>query len=288
MITLSQLLNKTNSPWNPNIDPCKWERVNCSGSSITHLSLSGFGLSSSEFLPVVCNISSLQALDVSNNQLSSIPNDFIRTCGGINGFKLLNFSRNSFDGYSFDGSIPTNLGKSKALEQLEFSVNNFQNVIPDQIADFRNLTLIDLSVNQLSGSIPHRIGELSKLEVLILSENNLNGGIPANLSNIATLSRFAANENNFSGQIPDGLTRYLKNLDLSYNKLSGLIPPELLSQPNLQTVDMSYNKLEGPIPKEISSSLVRLRLGSNSLSRGHPVFNMCNTWSIDLLGTGKQ
>ncbi|KAK0576568.1 hypothetical protein LWI29_019848 [Acer saccharum] len=312
MITLSQLLNKTNSPWNPNIDPCKWERVNCSGSSITHLSLSGFGLSSSEFLPVVCNISSLQALDVSNNQLSSIPNDFIRTCGGINGFKLLNFSRNrlvgslpTFHGFvglefldfsynnlsgeinlEFDGlvslkslnlsrnhlkgSIPPNLGKSKALEQLELSVNEFQGVIPDQIADFGNLTLIDLSVNQLSGSILDRISVLSKLEVLILSANNLNGEIPANLSNIATLSRFAANQNNFSGQIPDGLTRYLKNLDLSYNKLSGFIPPELLSQPNLQTVDMSYNKLEGQLPKDISPSLVRLRLGSNSLSGDIP------------------
>ncbi|TXG53143.1 hypothetical protein EZV62_022312 [Acer yangbiense] len=310
MITLSQLLNNTNSPWNitKQPDPCKWQGVNCTGSSITHLSLSGFGLSTSDFLPVVCKIDSLQALDVSNNQLSSIPNDFITTCGRIDGFKLLNFSRNrlvgslpAFHGFfglqsldlsyndlngkinleldelvslktlnlsrnHFNGSIPTNLGKSKALEQLELSVNNFQDVIPDQIADFGNLTLIDLSFNQLSGSIPDRIRVLSKLEVLILSANNLNGEIPANLSNIATLSRFAANQNNFSGKIPDGLTRNLKNLDLSYNKLTGLIPPELLSQPNLQTVDMSYNKLEGQLPKYISSSLVRLRLGSNSFS----------------------
>ncbi|KAK3170384.1 hypothetical protein Dsin_000204 [Dipteronia sinensis] len=279
-------------------NPCKWEGVQCTGSSITHLSLSRFGLSTSELLPVVCNIGSLQALDVSNN-----PNDFITTCGEIDGFKLLNFSRNrlvgslpTFHGFVgleyldlsynnldgeigrleldelvslkslnlsrnlFVGSIPTNLGKSKTLEQLELSVNNFSGIIPNQIADFGNLTLIDLSVNRLSGSIPDRIGELSKLEVLILSANNLSGGIPANLS------RFAANQNNFSGQIPAGLTGYLKNLDLSYNNLSGLIPTELLSQPNLQTVDLSFNLLEGTIPKDISSSLVRLRLGSNSLS----------------------
>ncbi|KAH7568175.1 hypothetical protein JRO89_XS07G0252600 [Xanthoceras sorbifolium] len=213
-------------------------------------------------------IGSLQALDVSNNQLSSIPNEFITSCGGIDGLNLLSFSKNSRN--HFDGSIPTNRGKSKALEQLDLSVNNFQGSIPEQLADYGNLTLTDLSVNNLSGFIPGRIGELSKLEVLILSSNNLNGGIPANFSNIATLSRFAANQNHFRGPIPGELTRYLKNLDLSYNKLSGSIPPDLLSQPNLQTVDMSFNLLKGTIPKDISSSLVRLRLGSNSLSREIP------------------
>lgn len=48
--------------------------------------------------------------------------------------------------------------------------------------------------------------------------------------------------------------------------MSGFIPQDLLSYANLQTVDLSYNLLHGSIPDNISSSLVSLRLGSNSLN----------------------
>ncbi|KAJ0025416.1 hypothetical protein Pint_07691 [Pistacia integerrima] len=163
------------------LNPCLWKGINCSGGSlITQPSLSGFGLFDSEFLSVVCNISSLQSLDVSENQFSSIPHEFITDCGRI-------------------------------------------------------------------GSVPHRIVKLAKLEVLILSLKMLDGGIPANFSSISTLSRLAANQNNFTGSIPSGLTRY--------------------------TVDLSYNSPEGSIPDKMSPSLVRLRLGSNSLNGVIPSAN---------------
>ncbi|KAJ0024869.1 hypothetical protein Pint_07743 [Pistacia integerrima] len=98
MIKPSQLLNNSDLGWDvtkqPN--PCLWKGVKCSGGSlITQLSLSGFGLSDSEFLSVVCNISSLQWLDVSENQLSSIIHEFIRNCGRTGVLELLNSSVNS-------------------------------------------------------------------------------------------------------------------------------------------------------------------------------------------------
>ncbi|KAL5558482.1 hypothetical protein UlMin_034693 [Ulmus minor] len=307
MNNLLRALNGSGS-WDLNKEPnpCFWKGVECdrSNTSVIRISLSGLSISSSDFLPIVCKIDSLQDFDVSNNGLSKIPDNFLAECGGIKGLKLLNFSKNrlvgslpkfvgfpglefldfSYNSFSgnvsldfqglkslnlsfntFTGSIPTQFGKSKVLEELVLSVNHFEGTIPEEIVDYPNLTLIDLSQNKLVGSIPRRLGELSKLKVLILSSNRLTGDIPQNLSNITTLSRFAANQNNFNGSVPSGLTKVLRNLDLSYNKLTGSIPSDLLSPSNLQFVDLSNNFLEGSIPEVISPSLVRLRLGSNSL-----------------------
>ncbi|XP_030550810.1 LRR receptor-like serine/threonine-protein kinase GSO1 [Rhodamnia argentea] len=310
MIDLSQRIPTSDLPGNSTAepDPCNWKWVTCSpdNSSVITLSLSGLALNSSSFLPAICQIGSLQVLDLSHNQLDSIPDEFITSCGQIGGLQRLNFSRNalvgplpSFTGFpglefldlSYNhmrGSIGSELdglvklrslnlsfnmfnglvpvNLSMVLEELELSVNEFDGEIPEGLAAYQNLTLVDLSQNRLSGFIPDRLGQLPKLEVLILSSNDLRGKIPDSLANLKTLSRFSANQNNFSGPIPSELTRFLKSLDLSYNKLSGSIPPDLLSQPNLQYVDLSYNRLEGPIPNNLSSNMLRLRLGSNLLN----------------------
>ncbi|KAF3438327.1 hypothetical protein FNV43_RR21089 [Rhamnella rubrinervis] len=247
MVALSKSLNSSSVPWDiekePN--PCSWKGVDCNStnSSVVGVLLSGFSLSSPNFLPIVCKIDSLQMLNVSNNKLESIPEEFIRDCGKIDVLKLLDFSKNRLNLIfnNFIGSLPTQLGKSKLLEELQLSMNKFQGRIPEEIFGYPNLKLIDLSQNDLSGS-------------------------PKSLSKITTLSRFAANQNEFNGVVPSGITKFLKNLDLSYNMLNGSIPSDLLAPPNLQSVDLSFNRLEGSLPVNMSSSLIRLRLGNNKLS----------------------
>lgn len=294
------------------IDPCSWEGVNCSSgnSYITKISLSGFSLNSSDFLPLLCQIDSLESLDLSKSQLPSIPEKFITACGKIVGLKVLNFSRNglpgplpTFQGFvglesldlsfnKFTGNIGLQLDglvalKSLnlsfnffngsiptnlplALEELQLSGNRFQGMIPDRIMVCLNLSSIDLSQNIISGPVPDSIGNLSKLKILILSTNRFSGEIPTGLSSITALQRFTAYQNQFNGTIPSNITKHLKYLDLSYNKLSGLIPPDMLSPPNLLTIDLSYNLLSGPIPSDISQNLNRLRLGSNRLNGSIP------------------
>ncbi|CAL0303058.1 unnamed protein product [Lupinus luteus] len=316
MITLSKILNSSVPIWNiiNEPKPCSWEGVICdsSGSFVISITLSKYTLTSNNFLPDLCQIETLENLDVSNNQLTSIPERFITECGKNKELKLLNFSRNNLQGVlptfhgfvglesldlsynqflggaigfeldelvslkslnlsfnSFNGSIPTNLGKSMVLEKLMLSVNSFSGKIPDRILSYRNLTVIDLSANNLSGTIPSDIGKLSKLESLILSSNELEGEIPISLRNITTLTRFAANQNKFKGVLPPGITTHLTSLDLSYNYLMS-IPEDLLSPPKLQIVDLSNNQLSGPLPVNISSSLIRLRLGSNFLTGNIP------------------
>ncbi|CAO2835275.1 unnamed protein product [Amaranthus hypochondriacus] len=198
---------------------------------------------------------SLETLDLSQNLLSG---EITQKLNALVGLRSLNLSSNQLT-----GTIPINLGKFKGLQQLQLSNNKFQGTIPEELADFGNLTSLDLGLNRLHGSIPFRIMQLPKLEVIVVSANNLSGEVPNNFPR--SLQRFAANLNNFHGGIPSGISKFLRNLDLSYNNLNGKIPDDLLSQPNLQTVDLSHNSLVGNIPESLSSSLIRLRLGSNLL-----------------------
>ncbi|XP_047981240.1 probable LRR receptor-like serine/threonine-protein kinase At4g36180 [Salvia hispanica] len=307
-------------------DPCLWKGVGCTSdnSSINTVSVNSSSISTSDFLPFVCNIPTLESLDVSNNQLSSIPGGFFTGCGGITGLKLLNFSGNrlsgplpTFNGFpfldtldfsrnnltgevsmqldglgslkklnlgwnSFGGKIPTNLGNMNLLDEIVLSLNSFTGEIPLEITKFKNLSVIDLSGNSLSGSIPIEFGGFTRLKTLILSLNKLSGGIPTFLANITSLERFAANQNSFTGSIPSGITKFLSFLDLSYNNLSGAVPSDLLSGPNLQAVDLSFNKLEGSIPAITSTKLYRLRLGSNSLNGTIPSASLRSLMYLEL------
>lgn len=310
MIELSRFLNI--SDWNlpgSERNPCLWNGVLCSrpdNGSVISFSLSGLSLSNSSFLPLVCQIQTLESLDVSNNGLSLIPDGFVTNCRRLIGLKHLNFSMNNvsyspvFSGFSklevldfshnalsgnigdygFDGLVQLrslNLGfnsltgsvptnLTKSLVKLEVSDNHLSGTIPEGIQVYQELRLIDLSDNWLNGSIPSSLRNLSKLESLLLSNNHLSGSIPESLSSIQTLRRFAANRNQFTGAIPSGITKQLENLDLSFNHLNGSIPNDLLSQRKLVSVDLSSNQLDGLIPQSISPGLVRLRLGSNELT----------------------
>ncbi|XP_010530157.1 PREDICTED: probable leucine-rich repeat receptor-like protein kinase At5g63930 isoform X2 [Tarenaya hassleriana] len=306
MMEISSILNI--SAWSEQ-NPCSWNGVLCSqpdNFSVIRLSFSGFDLSNSGFLPLVCKIQTLKALDVSDNRLSSIPDGFVSNCQKLEGLKLLNFSSNNFSSfpsfrgfsalevldfsrnvlrgsigdYGFDGLVQLKTlslsfnsltgsvptSLAKSMEKLHVSDNLLDGSLPEGIAAYPELTLIDLSDNHLIGPIPISIGNLSKLETFVLSNNHLSGQIPNSVSSIQTLRRFAANRNLFTGPIPSGITKHLSNLDLSFNYLNGSIPDDLLSQSNLVSVDLSFNQLNGSVPQHISPNLVRLRLGSNKLT----------------------
>ncbi|KAL8159101.1 hypothetical protein V2J09_000638 [Rumex salicifolius] len=287
--TQSKLL----SSWNPNEDPCEsWIGVTCSddNSTISKLSLSNLQLTNSTFLPFVCQIDTLESLDVSKNLLPSIPNDFFASCGQIKGLELLNFSLNNISGSfpafnrftalesldlsynTFSGEIGETLNGLIRLKNLTLNKNQLSGSVPDYFADYKNLTQIDLSFNGFTGKLSSRLGELSNLQTLVISSNNFTGPIPQNLANISTLQRFAANQNQFSGSIPSGFPKSLQKLDLSYNNLNGTIPAYLLTNNNLETLDLSSNCLEGSLPEILSvNSLTRLRLGSNFITGKIPV-----------------
>ncbi|WRX30151.1 Leucine-rich repeat - like 10 [Theobroma cacao] len=230
MINISQQLGISNSPWNSTKEPnpCRWEGVTCNiplNNSIVSLSLSGFGLSTSKFLPMFCQIGSLQSLNLSNNFLVSIPDEFFISCGRIDGLKSLDFSKNKLV-----GSLPT-FHNFVGLESLDFSFNSLSGSIDSQLNDLGALKILNLSFNGFKGYVPSRIGQPMILEQLVLSKNDFTGPIPTDI----------------------GIYKNLALLDLSVNSLSGPIPESIGNLTKLQILILSSNRLTGLIPATLSS-----------------------------------
>uniref|UniRef100_A0A0E0MDI6 Leucine-rich repeat-containing N-terminal plant-type domain-containing protein n=1 Tax=Oryza punctata TaxID=4537 RepID=A0A0E0MDI6_ORYPU len=310
MRNLSNAVSTTMWNWNTtNSNPCLWSGVICSksmdssssGSTITQLSLSGFGLSYSAILASICSLDTLQVLDVSGNSFSKLPDVFTSRCPMMASLTALNLSQDQLDGplsdfSSFDqlevldlsfnflnGDAGTKLSSLHRLRSLNLSSNGFAGDIPTNMAHFwknwhytyGNLTLLDLGQNNLTGNVPDEFFRFSKLQILLLS------AIPASLSSVSTLYQLAANQNIFSGLIPIGITKHAKLLDLSYNMFSGEIPSDLFSTPvlngsipdtiaealRLAYLELDANYLVGGIPWQVSrcSNLSLLNLADNEL-----------------------
>ncbi|KAH7843792.1 hypothetical protein Vadar_020778 [Vaccinium darrowii] len=288
-------------PWYSDMDPdpCSWTGVICNSnnSSISEFSFQYFSLSNSDFLPVLCQIDTLESINLYNNRLSSIPSGFMTGCGNLSRLRSLDFSGNrlsgslpNFHGFlkleildlsdnMLSGTISLQLDGLVSLKILKLGSNQFTGSVPTHFGKSMVLEILWIYSNKFVGKIPEEIANYSNLVAIYLRDNNLSGSIPdrfGELSNLQILDlsynnlscgipQNAENQNSFSGAIPPGITKFLTSLDLSHNQLNGLIPSDLLSQSNLQKVDLSYNSLEGPVPENISSSLEWLVLGNNRL-----------------------
>ncbi|KAI3460647.1 hypothetical protein Pfo_017310 [Paulownia fortunei] len=258
------------------------EGVHCSpgNSSINKLSFSLFSISSSDFLPVLCTVRTLESLDVSNNHLSSIPEGFYTGCGEISVLKSLNFSRNKLY-----GSLPTFNG-FRMLEFLDFSHNSVTGEINLQLDGLGSLKSLNLSHNQFTGTVPTNLGKMNLLEELQLSFNYFTGEIPVEITRYRNLSLIDLSINKLSGSIPGELgelTR-LETLVLSVNNLTGGIPTSLSSVATLLRFAANQNHFNGTIPSGITSYLVSLDLSFNKLTGTIPsdLLSGPNLQSLDL------
>ncbi|XP_042059976.1 LRR receptor-like serine/threonine-protein kinase RGI5 isoform X2 [Salvia splendens] len=249
-------------------DPCLWKGVGCTSdnSYINTVSVKSSSISTSEFLPFVCNIATLESLDVSNNQLSSIPDGFLTGCGGITGLKLLNFSVNRLS-----GSLPAFNG-FPMLETLDFYRNMLSGEVSMQLDGLGSLKTLNLGWNNFGGKIPTNLGNMNLLEEILLSLNSFIGEIPLAITKYNNLSVIDLSGNRLSGSIPvefGGFTR-LKTLILSLNNLSGGIPTFLANITSLERFAANQNSFTGSIPSGITKFLSLLDLSYNNLSGAVP------------------
>ncbi|MCE0481616.1 hypothetical protein HAX54_039491 [Datura stramonium] len=262
--------------------PCSWKGISCNSnnSSITKISFPLFSISSSDFLPLICQIGTLESLDVSRNLLSSIPNGFITGCGGLSGLKLLNFSGNKLEGF-----LPTFTGFGK-LESLDMSHNNLNGSVDLQLEGLNSLKNLNLSDNQFSGSIPTSLGKFNLLEELQLSANIFESEFPTQIVNFGNLTLIDLSLNNLSGVIPERLGELpkLQLLILSANRLSGTIPHSLMNIKTLTRFAANSNHFVGNIPLGLTTYLRNLDLSFNSLSGTIPqdLLSPLNLQFVDL------
>lgn len=135
--------------------------------------------------------SSLKELDVSFNNLSSLP-------GNI-GFGLSN------------------------LERLSMSLNKIR-LLPSSICEMRSLSYLDAHFNELRG-LPHAIGKLTSLETLNLSSNFSDmTDLPDSFGDLVSLKELDLSNNQIRS-LPDSFFRLenLTKLNLEQNPL--VVPP---------------------------------------------------------------
>ncbi|XP_010547527.1 PREDICTED: probable LRR receptor-like serine/threonine-protein kinase At4g37250 [Tarenaya hassleriana] len=198
------------------------------------------------------------------------------------------------------GSVPSDLGTLPALQRLDLSNNSINGSLPVSLFNATELRFLDLSNNLISGELPVSFGGLQNLQVLNLSDNALVGKLPASISSLGNLTVVSLKNNYFSGEIPGGFRtaefldlssnlingslptdfggNRLRYLNVSYNRLSGEIPPGFADEiPENASVDLSFNDLMGQIPnfRVFENNAFKSFLGNPGLCRSDSTQQSC-------------
>ncbi|KAL1555493.1 receptor-like protein EIX2 [Salvia divinorum] len=168
----------------------------------------------------ICNLTYIQVLDLSINNLSSIIPDCFSN--------LTVMARKNSQFPNPGPSISTVIISQNAEENKRYGYSSFQwkGHEWEYKQNLKFLKLIDFSSNRLTGSIPRSFSYMKGLNSLDLSRNSLTGNIIEDI----------------------GKMEMLNSLDLSYNQLSGKIPTSLAEIYSLGVLDLSNNNLSGKIP----------------------------------------
>ncbi|PRP79105.1 hypothetical protein PROFUN_11661, partial [Planoprotostelium fungivorum] len=185
--------------------------------------------------------------------------------GRLPSFSLVpNLQTLILDGNSFNGTLPP-----LPSSLIEFSITNNQMTGSiDNVMTCKGLSLLDLSNNSFTGVVSSNLfTALPIATTMILANNNFTGPLPDfPTSSLATIVDFSYNS--FNQTIPSIGTIQLQTLKLNNNKLTGAIAAGLAEKAShLKILDLSSNRLQGVIPKNLGDllSLTTLGLNDNSL-----------------------
>ncbi|KAM3700704.1 hypothetical protein ACJW31_05G119000 [Castanea mollissima] len=132
----------------------------------------------------------------------------------------------------------------KQLEKLEIQASGFEGPIPSNISILSNLT--ELRISDLVGGdskFPN-LGSSTRMSRLMLKSCNISGPIPPSIQNMTQLQTLDLSFNRLDGIIPyfGGLTK-LTYLCLTSNLLTGSVPDWITSRDSKYQIDLSYNNL---------------------------------------------
>ncbi|KAL2597966.1 hypothetical protein AAZV13_11G195000 [Glycine max] len=280
MLALRDTLNPPESLGWSNPDPCKWKHVVCSEEvkrvariQIGHQGLQGTlpnptviqTLTQLErlelqfnnilgHLPSLNGLSSLQVLILSNNQFSSIPNDFFI---GLSELQSVEIDNNPFKPWK----IPDNFVNCSSLQKISTNSTNIVGTLPDFFSSLPTLTHLHLAFNNLEGVLPLSFSG-SQIETLWLNgqkggeSNNLGSNVDV-LQNMTSLTQVWLHSYAFTRPLPEfsGLES-LQDLNLRDNAFTSPVPGSLLG----------LKSLNGAVPEFGSGVEVDLDLGDDSNS----------------------
>ncbi len=173
---------------------------------------------------------SLEVLNLSGNQLSSLPDDLPR----LHRLRILFCSDNAFS------EVPAVVGRCGSLEMVGFKANRIRTLAPGALPPL--LRWLILTDNQLE-TLPVEIGQCTRMQKLMLAGNKLQA-LPETLANCSRLEllRIAAN------QLPSLPAWLLDMPRLSWlafagNPFSDAMEAEILAQHPLPPVDRDQIEL---------------------------------------------
>ena len=224
-------------------------------------------------LETVVQLEQLLILDLSKNELSSLPPEF----GNLQNLTLLYLSSNQLS------SLPPEIVNLQNLTVLDLSSNQLS-TLPPEIVNLQNLTGLDLSSNQLS-TLPPEIVKLQNLTMLDLSNNQLST-LPPEIVNLQNLTLLTLEDNKLSSLPPEIVNlQNLTVLDLSNNELSTL-PPEIVKLPNLTGLSLYNNQLT-QFPKALLD--LKLEVKWTNSGKGIQVKdNPFQTPPVEIVEQGRQ
>ncbi|KAL6967969.1 hypothetical protein U1Q18_033772 [Sarracenia purpurea var. burkii] len=146
---------------------------------------------------------------------------------------------------------------SGQVTSINLASKSISGELPSELNQLSKLKSLSLQRNQLSGPIPS-LSNLTSLEQISLDNNNFSS-IPSpfltGLTSLQTLS-IGQNLNLPPWTLPPTLadSTTLTSLYAGNSNLFGSIPDIFASFPNLQNVRLSYNNLTGPLPPSFAKS----------------------------------
>lgn len=141
-------------------------------------------------LEILSLADSLEVLDLSNNQLTSLPDELVK----LTNLKIVFCSKNNFE------ILPKVLGRCESLEMVGFKSNKITSV-PEQSLP-TNLRWLILTDNQIT-ALPETLGQCTRLQKLALAGNKLTE-LPASISQLINLELVRISANNLTA-CPDQL-----------------------------------------------------------------------------------
>ncbi|XP_010542476.1 PREDICTED: serine/threonine-protein kinase BRI1-like 1 [Tarenaya hassleriana] len=260
----------------------------------------------------------LETLILNNNLLTgSIPESISRCTNML----WISLSSNRLT-----GKIPTGVGNLVNLAILQLGNNSLTGNVPPELGNCRNLIWLDLNSNNLTGDLPSELatragfvmpGSVSgKQFAFVRNEGGTDcrgaGGLvefegiraerlegfpmvhscPATrIYSGMTMYTFSSNGsmiyldlsyNSITGSIPPsfGYMSYLQVLNLGHNRLTGTIPDSLGGLKAVGVLDLSHNNLHGTLPGSLGtlSFLSDLDVSNNNLSGSIPFGGQLTTF----------
>ncbi|TYJ38674.1 hypothetical protein E1A91_A04G008000v1 [Gossypium mustelinum] len=251
-----------------------------------------------EVSSLICNVTFLQLLDLSHNNLSrTIPQCFGNLSKSL---QFLNLKKNKFY-----GTIPPTFAKGCQLSDFNLNGNLLEGPLTPSILNCKGLEVLNLGNNKINDTFPHWLGGLPQLQVLVLKSNHMHGSLCVNSSKsspfFSKIQIFDLSSNYFSGPLPvryinsfKAITNlekigstvsymgvYVQGVSAFYTYSIGIVLkgrdvelfegeiPKVIGKLNLlKGLNLSHNDLNGGIPTSIGNltSLEWLDLSSNRLS----------------------